>query len=178
MQILIVSVNHQIQPRMIKGASSDGSVEAFERGQKESFVRLLQTEIRERRIEFVGEEARYDEETMAQRICELENWRYANIDMTPQERERRNIPPGYADEGSKLPEAEIIRCHREREKYMCQKALSEAGISKSILLICGRVHAAAMAKELGRQGHKVEIVDLLDQSWYVENWAEHCMYEL
>lgn len=176
--MLIISVNHQIQPRLIKGGSSDGSVEAFERGQKESFARLVQTQIRERNIEAVGEEARYGEETIAQKICELENCRYANIDMTPEERERRNIPPGYADEGSKICEAEISRCHREREKYMCEKALAEAGDSKGILLICGRTHAAPMAKEFERHGHNVEIVDLQDQSWYVENWAEHCMYNL
>lgn len=178
MQVLIISVNHQIQPRLIKGGSSDGSVEAFERGQKERFAQLLQTKIRERSMEFLGEEARYDEETIAQKICELENCRYANIDMTPEERERRNIPPGYADEGSKVCEAEIARCHREREQYMCQKALAETGESKSILLICGRTHAGPMNRELERRGHSVEIIDLKDQSWYVENWAEHCTFNL
>ena len=178
MHILLMSVNHQIQPSSIKSMSTDGSVEAFERGQKESFGQMLQTKVREHCIRFIGEEARHGEETIAQKVCDLESCHYANIDMTPVERELRNIPPGYADEGSNLSEAEINRCHREREEYMCTKAVAEAGDLDSILIICGRIHAEEIAAELGRLGHIVETVDLRSQSWYVENWVEHAMNNL
>ena len=178
MRVLIVSVNHQIQPAQVKGASTDGSVEAFERKQKESFVLMLQTEIRERGIRFIGEEARHGEPTIAQKVCGFENCHYANIEMTPQERERRNIPPSYTDDRSNLPEAEKTRCNREREEYMCAKALAEAGGADSILIICGRTHAEAIAAKLRHLGHDVEPVDLRDQTWYVENWAEHSMRNL
>jgi len=139
---------------------------------------MLQTKVRERCIRFIGEEARHGEETVAQKVCELDNCHYANIDMTPAERKHRIIPPGYADEGSNLSEAEINRCHREREEYMCTTAVAEAGGAENILIICGRVHADAMAARLGQLGHNVESMDLRDQSWYIENWAEHCMLNL
>lgn len=178
MQILILSVSHQIQPSRIKSMSTDGSVEAFERSQKEAFGQMLRTKVRERWIRFIGEEARHGEETAAQRVCELQDCHYANIDMTPAEREHRNIPPGYADEGSNLSETEIIRCHREREEFMCAKALTEAGNVDSILIICGRFHAEEIAANFGRLGHNVELLDLRNQSWYIENWAEHAMRKL
>jgi len=139
---------------------------------------MLRTMVREHCIRFIGEEARHGEETVAQRVCELENCHYANIDMMPQDREHRNIPHGYADEGSNLSEAEKSRCHREREEFMCAKALTEAGDVDSILIICGRVHAGPMANILERFGHNVEIADLQGESWYIENWVEHCVHNL
>ena len=178
MRVLIVSVNHQIQPERVKGMSSDGSVEAFERGQKESFAQMLQKEIHERGIRFLGEEACHGEATIAQKICGLENCRYSNIDMTPQERECRNIPRNYTDARSNLSEAERTRCNREREEFMCTKALGEAGDADSILIICGRVHAEEIAAELQQLDHDVEQADLQNQAWYIEDWADHCMRNL
>lgn len=178
MRILIVSVNHQIQPAQVTGMSTDGSVEAFERNQKECFIEMLRTEIRERGIRFIGEETRHGEATIAQRICGVENCHYANIEMTPQERESRNIPPNYTDTRSNQSEAEKTRCNREREEYMCTKALAEAGGEDSILIICGSAHAEAIAAKLRQLDHIVETVDLRDQTWYIEDWAEHCMRNL
>jgi|ERR1035437_10031379 hypothetical protein len=178
MRVLIVSVNHQIQPAQVKGASTDGSVEAFERKQKESFVLMLQTEIRERGIRFIGEEARHGDVTIAQRLRGFENCHYANIEMTPQEREYRKIPASYTNDRSNLSEVEKTRCNREREEYMCAKALAEAGDADSILIICGRAHTEVVAAILRQLDHNVEQVDLRDQPWYVENWAEHCMRNL
>jgi hypothetical protein len=103
MRFLIVGVNHQIQPARIMSMSTDGSLEAFARDQKEGFGQLLREDIRSRGVQFVGEEARYGEESIAQRVCQQEKCGYANVDMTPEERERRNIPPGYY-ENANLPE--------------------------------------------------------------------------
>ena len=178
MRVLIISVNHQIQPAEIRGMSTDGRVEAFERDQKERFIQMLQTEIRKRGIRFIGEEARHDEATIAQRMRGFENLQYANIEMTPQERESRNIPPNYADTRSSLSEAEKARCNREREEYMCAKILAEAGGRESILVICGRTHAGAIAGKLRELGHSIETTDLRTRSWYIEDWAEHCMRNL
>jgi len=92
--------------------------------------------------------------------------------------ESRNIPPNYADTRSSLSEAEKARCNREREEYMCAKILAEAGGRESILVICGRTHAGAIAGKLRELGHSVETTDLQDQPWYIEDWAEHCMRNL
>jgi hypothetical protein len=177
MLVLVIAVNHQIQPARIKSGSTDGSVEAFEQSQKEAFGQMLIQHIRQRGVGFVGEEALHGEETIAERVCRLENCAHANIDMTPQERTGRGIPPGY-DENDNLSEEERNRCHREREEYMCMTALARAGEAKSILLICGRLHSAPIAARLMQLGHSVETTDLQELKWYIENWAEHCMFNL
>jgi hypothetical protein len=95
-RILIIAVNHQIQPAQIKSMSTNGSLEAFERDQKEKFGELLREQIRGRGVQFVGEEARHGEESVAQRVCQQAGLRpVTNIDMTPAQRQVHNIPPGY-----------------------------------------------------------------------------------
>jgi len=61
---------------------------------------------------------------------------------------------------------------------MCAKALAETGDADSILIICGRAHAEAIAAKLRQLDHNVELVDLRDQTWYIEDWAEHCMLNM
>lgn len=171
MDVLIIGVNHQIQPATIKGMSVDGSIEAFERRQKEAFAAMLHEQILQRAVHFVGEECRFDEVSIAQRVCEG-TARHGNIDMPTEERERRNIPPGY-HENPALCEAEKARCDSERETYMCNQI--ESAAAGSVIVICGRHHSNAIASLLRDRGHTVEITDVQHQSWYVEDWLEYCM---
>src|SRR5216684_3714682 len=83
LRVLIVAINHQIQPAQIMSASTNGSLEAFEKGQKENFAEFLRGHIRTHGVQFVGEETRYGAESIAQRVCGQEGCRHANIDMTP-----------------------------------------------------------------------------------------------
>ncbi len=154
--------------------STNGSLEAFERSQKEKFGKLLREHIRKRGVQFVGEEARYGEETVAHRICQEEGCRDANIDMTPDERKTRNIPPGYY-ENSEFSATEKDRCNREREAHMANRVHAEDGKADSVVVICGRVHADAIAEQLSRSGHSVEKLDLQDQGWYIEDWQAHML---
>lgn len=103
--------------------------------------------------------------------------RHANIEMTPEERVRRNTPSGYYEDAS-LPEAEKNRCNQEREEYMSNETIRGAGRAESILVICGRLHAESIAGHLRKLGHAVEITDLLDQGWYIEDWFDHIMRNL
>jgi hypothetical protein len=50
MDVLILGINHQIQPAHIRNMSTDGSAEAFELAQKEAFAQLLYDLIQEREI--------------------------------------------------------------------------------------------------------------------------------
>jgi len=154
--------------------SFDGSLETFERGQKEKFGELVREHIRKRGVQFVGEEARYGEETVAHRVCQQEGCRRANIDMTPDERKARNIPPGYY-ENSEFSKIEKDRCNREREANMANRVLAEDGKADSVVVICGRVHAGAIAEQLSKSGHSVEQLDLQDQGWYVEDWQGYML---
>jgi hypothetical protein len=176
MQMLIIGLNHQIQPAEIKSGSSSGRLEAFERDQKERFASLLGSNIAKRNARFVAEEARHGEESIAKRVCDSVNCRYLNVEMTPEERVVRNIPPGYEEDKS-FPLADKDRCHRERETYMVQKTLAAAADAESTIVICGRMHSQPLANSFREAGHTVDTVDLLDQSWYIEDWFEH-MYRL
>ena len=172
MQILIIGVNHQIQPAQILSMSTNGKLEAFEREQKETFGSFVRSKILERGAQFIAEEARHGQETVIQRLCTLNNWRYANIEMTPEERATGDIPPGYNEDQS-LPDTEKARCHREREEYMFERILAEAGDAESLLIICGRVHTAPLADRLREPGHSVDTTDLQEENWYIEDWEQH-----
>src|SRR5713101_3247577 len=99
------------------------------------------------------------------------------IEMTPQERERRGIPPAY-DEDKNLSDTEKARCHQEREEHMLSTAWAQVGEAASILIICGRHHAQTLISAFRERSHDVESVDLLDQSWYVEDWQDHILHNL
>lgn len=172
MRILIISVNHQIQPAQILSMSTDGKLEAFEREQKETFGSFVKSNILERGVQFIAEEARHGQETVIERLCGLNNWGYANIEMTPEERTARQIPPGY-NEDQNLSETEKARCHREREEYMVERILGEVGDAASILIICGRIHTAPLADRFRELDHSVETTDLQDENWYIEDWDQH-----
>src|SRR5712692_5165794 len=171
-RILIVAVNHQIQSAQIISASTNGSLEAFEQGQKENFAELIRGHIRTRGVQFIGEETRYGEESIAQRVCGQEGCRHANVDMTPEERNHRNIPPGYYED-TNVAEGEKARCNQEREEHLVATILAEAGPAERVLAICGRLHAEPIAVQLVELGHSVERIDVQDESWYVEDWFGH-----
>jgi len=153
-------------------ASTNGSLEAFEGDQKGRFGELIRGHIRNRSVQFVGEETRYGTESIAQRVCDQEDCLHANIDMNPQERERRNIPAGYFEDPN-LPEPEKKRCNEEREDHMVASVLAEDGKVESVLVICGRLHAEAIAARLVQSGHHVKMADLRDEDWYIEDWVVH-----
>src|SRR2546425_10245834 len=114
--------------------STNGNVEAFERDQKERFGQLLREHVRERGVQFVGEETRYGENSIAQTVCGQEGCRHTNIDMTSEERGRRNIPPGYYEDAD-LPDVEKTRGNQEREEHISNRVLTEAGDAESVLVI-------------------------------------------
>jgi len=170
MRILIVGLNHQIQPRQITSGSVDGSAEAFEKDQKEHFGQLLRDLIRGRRVQFVGEETRHDQESIAQRACELERCQYANVELTPVDRQRRRIPPDYTNPRRPYTPQQRAEWNREREEYMTELTIAGAGGSERVLLLCGREHSTALAELFRQRGHEVETKDLIQEAWYIEDW--------
>lgn len=175
MRVLIIGINHQVQSSKICSSSTNGKLERFEREQKDNFRELLLQKIAERGIQLVSEEAKHGIESIAETLCRAKTIRYVNIEMKPEERDRRRIPPGYQDEGSTVSEEEKRRGNVEREEYMVQMLLTEVGDAHSVLVICGRFHTAGIVSRLEPLGHTVEVADILDQSWYVEDWMTHMM---
>ena len=111
MRILIVGVNHQIQPVEILTWSSNGGAQKFEKEQKDKFAELLQEKIIENDVEIVAEEARHGHETVTQRVCKSAQCQHTNVEVTPEERIARAIPGGYNEnQRSRLPtENDAIR---------------------------------------------------------------------
>ncbi len=154
--------------------SIDGRLEAFERNQKERFGAWLLEQVRVGRIQFVGEEKRHGEETVTERVCNQERCRHANIEMTPEERGARSIPPGYNEE-DRFTQAEKDKWNQEREMHMVNQLHAENGKADRILVICGRLHAGPIRNQLEKLGHSVERCDLQDQDWYIEDWQSHML---
>jgi hypothetical protein len=155
----------------MKNWSSDGKFQKLESAQKENYIQLLQSNMSARATQLVAEEWRHGEESIAERICNRMEIRYANVEMTPEERRERQIPPGY-NEDANYPATEKQRCNGEREEYMLAKMMAALGKEENVLLICGREHMDPIADQLRQRGHTVETIDLTKELWYVENWTE------
>lgn len=173
LRIVILGVNHQIQRPFGSSRKKDRE---FVQNQKEHFAQLLREHIQKNEITFVGEEANHAEESIAKWVCDEESCIYANIEMTAEERARHNIPTQY-NESDTLSDAEKARGNRERESHMVSQILINAGDSRNILVICGDKHSDALADQFRGAGHSVEIDDLRNHSWYVEDWMEHMLYD-
>ena len=178
MRIVIVGINHQVQRVKIGSWGSDGKPQQFEREQKEAYRELVRSEIRQVAAEFLAEETRHGEESTTRQVCEQENCRYENVEMLPEEREARGIPPGYNEDFPDMPEVDKVRFNREREEYMAAKTIAEANGAESVVLICGSFHKEALAELFCKDGHSVAVKHLQQQPWYVEDWQHHIMYNL
>lgn len=174
MRILVLGINHQIQWVRIWSSSTSGELERFEQGQKDGFRKLLRKTIAEREVEFIGEETKHGEPSIAHEVCTSEACRYANIEMHPDERAERMIPTNYEADPKVLQEQKT-QFHQQREEYMFQKSIAEAGNAQSILVICGRNHTPVLARRFHEAGHQVDAADIQSESWYVEGWMEHMM---
>ena len=142
----------------------------FEREQKEAYAQMLAREIKKRGVRFLGEETLHGIETIAERVAGTLGLRYTNIDMPPDEREARHIPRNYSDRNSPYSAEQRARWHREREIYMLERVLAELQGADSILILCGREHSEALARLFREAGHHADTYDLLQESWYVEDW--------
>jgi len=100
--------------------------------------------------------------------------RYENVEMPEARRAALGIPPGYAED-DRIPRVEKVRFHEIREHYMVGAMLGSAQGADSAILICGREHSQALADSLTSKGHAVEISDLKDQNWYIEDWQSHML---
>jgi hypothetical protein len=172
MDVLVIGLNHQIQPVRQAILTLDEDLLRFEVDQKEAYTQTLCREITSRGVKLVGEETFHGVESIAERAARRLGIRYANIDMPPAERQARNIPRNYSDKGSPYLKEQKARWHREREMYMFERVLAEVRDADSILIVCGREHSEALARLFREAGYCASTSDLLREPWYVEDWFE------
>jgi hypothetical protein len=171
MKILVVGLMHQLQsttPIYTEGKAAD-----LEKEQKRQYEEMLDRVIKGRGVQFIGEEAKHGTGSIAHQIARRQGREYANIEMEPAERQAKGIPPAYPDEESSLPPEEINRRHKIRESHMFDKTIKQAGSAESVLILCGRIHADALAQLFKEAGHTVETYDVNKEGWYIEDWAKH-----
>lgn len=173
MNVFVVGLNHQIQQRTIRSYGEE--IVRLETDQKVQFANVLERIIRERHVQFVGEEAEHGVEAIAGRVASDLGSRYANIEMPPAERERRSIPRDYTKKDSPYSAEQKLVWQRQREDHMFERAFAEAGEAESVLILCGREHTEPLAERFRQAGHSVEQYDVNREGWYVEDWLLHVL---
>jgi hypothetical protein len=118
MRVLIVGLNHQIQRPF---GSSDRRAVDFVLEQKHRFADAIREAIRSHGVEFVGEEANHREPSIAESVCNEEECRYANIEMPPEERTRRRIPPGYNERNEIAADEKTGWNRLVCRRFMCEQ---------------------------------------------------------
>jgi len=171
MNILIVSIDHHIQ------CVKTGIEDTLLRERKDRLEFLLRREISARNVQFIAEEAHPRSRTIAQQLGNAYNpqipWK--NIDMSDDERKKEGIydalkkrPAHCEQRGNELVEIE----HRIpeddiRENFFVAETLEGAGVSESILILCGDMHVQALKNKLELHGHRVDKDESLipDKRW-------------
>jgi hypothetical protein len=160
MKILLVGIDHELQ---LSRAENDTEAR---RALKDQLNRILMSEIPKRLIDFIAEESKEGEVTIAQEFANASSpcipW--LNIWMTHAEREAAGIGginkrrPGHPDYETmtywiecRMPEDEI------REDFFINRTLTEARDAKRILMLLGDLHVDAVSEKLHVMGHDVEV---------------------
>jgi hypothetical protein len=168
MKVLVIGLNHQIQVDAIRSIGPE--IEQLEREQKDGFAKGLHQVIQREKIQFVGEEGEHGVQLIAERVARQLGCKHANIEMTLVDRGKRGIPPDYLNPRRPYTKEQRDKWTAEREEHMVQTAISGAGTSDRILILCGRDHTDSIATRFRNLGHEVETRDLSSEDWYVENW--------
>lgn len=173
MRVLIIGLNHQIQVDSVRSKGPD--IEQLERKQKDNFAQAVGRVIQREKAQFVGEEADHGVPLIAERVAKQLACKHANVEMTPAERHKRGIPPDYLDPSRPYSLEQRDKWNSEREEYIVQTAISGAGTSDTIMILCERDHTDSLAKRFRDLGHEVETCDLNQKDWYVENWLKQTL---
>lgn len=147
-------------------------IEQLEREQKKAFAQTIHQTIQEENAQFVGEEGEHGVSLIAAVEAQRLGCKHINIEMTPAERAQKGIPHDYTNP-SPYTKEQKESWNSEREEHMVQRAISGAGSSESIVILCGRDHSDSLAERFRTLEHDVEISDLNEEEWYVENWLKH-----
>ncbi len=167
-KVLIIGLNHQIQVDAIRSIGPE--IEQLEGEQKDRLAQAIDRIIQREKAQFVGEEGEHGVALIAERVTQQLGRKYANIDMPPAERSQKGIPPDYLDTNHPYTPKQRDAWNSEREQHMVQSAISSAGTSDTIIILCGRDQTDSLAKRFHDLGHVVETYDLNQENWYVEDW--------
>jgi hypothetical protein len=158
MDFWIVAIDHGLQ--LVRTANDSTKTTA----QKDQLESLLRAEIPQRKVQFIAEESKQGEVTIASVLADAADPKipWKNVSMTDAERDAAGIMdalkhrPGHPDHDtmqtwieSRIPEDEI------REDFFIDQTLQHAGDAQSILMLLGDMHVDAVSEKLRKMSHRV-----------------------
>jgi hypothetical protein len=181
MNIFVLGADHEIQ-RVDAWRTDD---------MKREYRDLLTSVVGQHGVQFICEEANDMYQYVGQQITASRGLprEWKNIDMPQEVREQRGIA-GEQNHRPVEPRLGIIQSHvgddgyyerREngegrfyqrvpsdavREDYMVERAIEGAGNANSILVVCGHMHAPALAHRFTQAGHTATVDMLHNYGWY------------
>lgn len=160
-KIVIVGCNHGIQPEGADAVFGDGE-QVTE--QKKQFADLIESLIKENKIEFVGEEWGLECATSAHKHAEANKKSWTNINTTLEELDAMKIPRDYI-QSAYSPEQKQ-QWTRQREAVMLKKLVENKGKATRYLIVCGFEHMKPLAEGLRKDCNTIEIIDYRQREWY------------
>ena len=191
--MIIVGLNHNIQLAEIWKLGIDQG--QIEEDQKKRFRQMIEAIVKEREIQFIGEEmdvaAVWEEQRQCREppteaagvpamqlpdlgktiACQVANFlgcHYAEIDMPLAVRNARNIPRDYTNDNSPYPAEQKRKWSEEREQYMVEQTYKNAENAQNVLILCGFNHAENLSELFRQAGHEVKTRYVRDERWYKE----------
>jgi hypothetical protein len=162
--VVVIGCEHNIQRTGNPFAAAE--TQARHEEQQRHFRTLLMDSFRHG-VAFVGEEINANSTSIARLLAEEYGRGYALIDMPMEERKKNGCIEQYkihilADGGT---DADVLRCHRLREQYMCQRIIDHTDGDTALVLV-GDEHAARLANDLGEEVALVKCKSVTNYAWF------------
>jgi hypothetical protein len=151
--VYVIGSNHGIQRK-----EPNVWVTPQVREQSVHFGELVAGIVKEKGIQFVGEECGLPTMTVAHAVADDNGkTRWANINTTNEELDAMKIPRGYVN--GNYPSEQKEQCHRQREEVFIRKLLEHKGDAEKLIVICGFDHFQPLIESLRKIFKAVEPVD-------------------
>ena len=168
----ILGCDHYLQEYELQDCQEE--IRKIEHELKKKFYSVIEEIIGGHAISFVGEECKPAQKTIPRELASERGCKYAEIDMSLTERERKGIPKNY----EKLGNEEQRRCNALREEYMVDRTYSESTPEESKLIVCGALHIEGLASLFHKREKEVVTRNVLSEDWCDLPWDRMMRGEL
>ena len=162
--VYILGSDHYLQDYQL-GDPED--VRKIEFDLKHKFYLIVEEIVGTHKIEFIGEECKVGQNTIPRAIAKEVCCKYAEVDMSAIEREKRGIARDYESR-----EDEKARGCALREDYMVGRIYAESNVEARKLIVCGALHIESLAKGCQMRGDDVATRDLTKEAWLAAAYQE------
>jgi hypothetical protein len=158
-KIIVVGCNHGVQPRDRDWMGDSDQVKEH----KAQFQKLIDTLIKENKIQFIGEEWGPSSVTNAYAAADDNKIPWANINTTNEELDALKIPRDYVNNAAYSADQKE-QWTRQRDPVMLAKILEHK--AERFLVVCGFGHFSQLSEMLDKTCKHPEKVDCRTLDWY------------